>query len=164
MTEPQSGISYSALIVEALTRYGDRAAFIQGDRSVSYAEAADITSRIRAVLEGKGSTKGSCIGALSVNSPDVWLVQAAAYLSGAMYTGLHPLGSVALCERRHLFLGDEGLEVPEHELVQGRELRLATNVDSRATGECCKRCHPEGQRRGPAGVVHPGETGGAHPR
>jgi fatty-acyl-CoA synthase len=102
MTEPQSGISYSALIVEALTRHPERAAFIQGDDSVSYAEAADRTSRIRAVLEGKGSTKGSCIGALSANSPDVWLVQAAAYLSGAMYTGLHALGSVddhvQLCE------------------------------------------------------------------
>jgi acyl-CoA synthetase (AMP-forming)/AMP-acid ligase II len=57
MTEPQSGISYSALIVEALTRHRERAAFIQEDRSVSYAEAADKTSRIRAVLERKGSTK-----------------------------------------------------------------------------------------------------------
>ena len=56
MTEPSSGISYSALIVEALTRHRDRTAFIQGDRSVSYAEAADRTSRIRRVLEGKGST------------------------------------------------------------------------------------------------------------
>jgi fatty-acyl-CoA synthase len=102
MTEPQSGISYSALIVEALTRYSGRAAFVQDDCSVSYAEAADRTSRIRRVLEAKGSAKGSCIGALSVNSPDVWMVQAAICLSGAMYTGLHPLGSiddhVDLCE------------------------------------------------------------------
>jgi fatty-acyl-CoA synthase len=102
MTEPQSGISYSALIVEALTRHPRRAAFVQDDRSVSYAEAADRTSRIRRVLEDKGSAKGSCIGALSVNSPDVWMVQAAICLSGAMYTGLHPLGSiddhVDLCE------------------------------------------------------------------
>ena len=64
MTEPQSGISYSALIVEALTRHRDRTAFIQDDRSVSYAEAADMTSRIRRVLEDKGSAKGSCVGAL----------------------------------------------------------------------------------------------------
>src|SRR5271168_4181436 len=102
MTEPQSGISYSALIVEALTRYSGRAAFVQDDCSVSYAEAADMTSRIRRVLEGKGSAKGACVGALSVNSPDVWMVQAAICLSGAMYTGLHPLGSVddhvQLCE------------------------------------------------------------------
>ena len=102
MNEPQSGISYSALIVEALTRHRDRPAFIQDDCSVSYAEAADRTSRLRRVLEGRGSAKGSCVGALSVNSPDVWMAQAAICLSGAMYTGLHPLGSVddhvQLCE------------------------------------------------------------------
>src|SRR5271168_5255822 len=102
MTEPQSGISYSALIVEALTRHSDRTAFIQDDCSVSYAEAADRTSRLRRVLENRGSAKGGCVGALSVNSPDVWMVQAAICLTGAMYTGLHPLGSiddhVDLCE------------------------------------------------------------------
>jgi fatty-acyl-CoA synthase len=102
MTKPQTGISYSALIVEALTRHRDRTAFIQGDSRVSYAEAADTTSRIRRVLEEKGSAKGSCVGALSGNSPEVWMIQAAICLSGAMYTGLHPLGSVddhvQLCE------------------------------------------------------------------
>jgi fatty-acyl-CoA synthase len=94
MTDAQSGISYSAMIVEALTRHPEREAFIAGDRSVSYAEAADTTSRLRRVLEARGSTQGSCVGALSVNSPDVWMVQAAICLSGAMYTGLHPLGSI----------------------------------------------------------------------
>src|SRR5271163_3445796 len=94
MTEPQTGISYSALIVEALTRHSGRTAFIQGDCSVSYAEAADGTSRLRRVLEAKGSARGGCVGALSVNSPDVWMAQAAICLTGAMYTGLHPLGSI----------------------------------------------------------------------
>jgi fatty-acyl-CoA synthase len=102
MAEPHSGISYSALIVEALTRHRDRTAFIQDDCGVSYADAADRTARLRRVLADKGSAKGSCIGALSVNSPDVWMVQAAICLTGAMYTGLHPLGSiddhVDLCE------------------------------------------------------------------
>ena len=94
MTEPQSGISYSALIVEALTRHRERTAFIQGDCAVSYAEAAQRTSRLRGVLADRGSAKGSCVGALSSNSPEVWMVQAAICLSGAAYTGLHPLGSV----------------------------------------------------------------------
>jgi fatty-acyl-CoA synthase len=94
MTEPQSGMSYSALIVDALTRHPERTAFIQDECSVSYADAAEQTSRIRRVLEAKGSAKGSCIGALSPNSPEVWMVQAAICLSGAMYSGLHPLGSV----------------------------------------------------------------------
>jgi fatty-acyl-CoA synthase len=94
MTEPQSGMSYSALIVEALTRHPDRPAFIQDERTVSYAEAAERTGRLRRVLEDRGSATGSCVGALSVNDPDVWMVQAAICLSGAMYTGLHALGSV----------------------------------------------------------------------
>jgi fatty-acyl-CoA synthase len=102
MTQAQSGISYSALIVEALTRHPERTAFIQDDCRVSYAEAAERTSRIRRVLQDMGSAKGSCVGALSVNSPDVWMVQAAICLSGATYTGLHALGSVddhvELCE------------------------------------------------------------------
>jgi fatty-acyl-CoA synthase len=90
------------LIVDALNRHHDRTAFIQGDSRVSYAEAADMTSRIRRVLQDKGIAKGGCVGALSVNSPEVWMVQAAICLSGAMYTGLHPMGSVEdhvdLCE------------------------------------------------------------------
>ena len=59
MTEPQSGISYSALIVEALTRHRDRTAFIQGDCRVSYAEAADRTSRIRRVLKTRAARRAA---------------------------------------------------------------------------------------------------------
>ena len=161
MTEPQSGISYSALIVEALTRHPERAAFIQGDDSVSYAEAADRTSRIRAVLEGKGSTKGSCIGALSVNSPDVWLVQAAAYLSGAMYTGLHPLGSVddhvQLCEDAeidilvvHPKFADIGAEI----LARAASVKHLLTLGPAAVGEdllaLCTQEKPEALTRGDA--------------
>ena len=161
MTEPQSGISYSALIVEALTRHPERAAFIQGDDSVSYAEAADRTSRIRAVLEGKGSTKGSCIGALSVNSPDVWLVQAAAYLSGAMYTGLHPLGSVddhvQLCEDAeidilvvHPKFADIGAEI----LARAASVKHLLTLGPAAVGEdllaLCAQVEPKTLTRGDA--------------
>lgn len=94
MTQAHSGISYSALIVDALTRHPARTAFIAGDSRVSYAETADQTSRIRRVLQARGATKGRCVGALSVSTPDVWMTQAAICLSGATYTGLHPMGSV----------------------------------------------------------------------
>jgi len=161
MTEPHSGISYSALIVEALTRHRDRTAFIQGDDSVSYAEAADRTSRIRGVLEGKGSTKGSCIGALSVNSPDVWLVQAAAYLSGAMYTGLHALGSVddhvQLCEDAevdilvvHPKFADIGAEI----LARAASVKHLLTLGPAAVGEdllaLCAQVEPKTLTRGDA--------------
>jgi fatty-acyl-CoA synthase len=128
MTEPQNGISYSALIVEALTRHPERTAFIQDERRLSYAEAAERTSRIRRVLADKGSAKGTCIGALSVNSPDVWMVQAAICLSGAMYTGLHPLGSiddhVDLCE-------DAEIDIL---VVHPKFAEIGAQIVARATG------------------------------
>ena len=161
MTEPHSGISYSALIVEALTRHRDRTAFIQGDCRVSYAEAADRTSRIRRVLEGMGSTKGSCVGALSVNSPDVWMVQAAICLTGAMYTGLHPLGSVddhvQLCEDAEV---DILIVHPKFAEVGAQIVARATNVKHLLTlgpadvGEdllaLCRQVLPEPLSRGNA--------------
>ncbi|HEY1974763.1 MAG TPA: AMP-binding protein [Pseudonocardia sp.] len=94
MAEPQTGISYAVLIVEALTRHPGRTAFIQDDRSISFGETAEYTSRIQQVLQARGITAGSCVGALSPNTPEVWMVQAAGCLTGARYTGLHPMGSV----------------------------------------------------------------------
>jgi fatty-acyl-CoA synthase len=161
MTEPHSGISYSALIVDALNRHHDRTAFIQGDSRVSYAEAAEITSRIRRVLQDKGIAKGSCVGALSVNSPDVWMVQAAICLSGAMYTGLHPLGSVDdhvdLCEDAEV---DILIVHPKFADVGAQILSRATNVKHLLTlgpadvGEdllaLCSQVGPETLSRGDA--------------
>jgi fatty-acyl-CoA synthase len=43
------------------------------------------------------------LGALSPNTPEVYLAQAAAFLLGARYSGLHPLGSV----EDHVFLCDD---------------------------------------------------------
>jgi fatty-acyl-CoA synthase len=83
MTGPQTGISYAAMIVEALTRHRGSTAFIQDDRSISFGETAESTSRIQQVLAAKGITEGSCLGALSVNTPEVWMVQAAGCLGGA---------------------------------------------------------------------------------
>jgi fatty-acyl-CoA synthase len=161
MTESHSGISYSALIVDALNRHHDRTAFIQGDSRVSYAEAADITSRIRKVLQDKGMAKGSCVGALSVNSPEVWMVQAAICLSGAMYTGLHPLGSVDdhvdLCEDAEV---DILIVHPKFAEVGAQILSRATNVKHLLTlgpadvGEdllaLCSQVGPETLSRGDA--------------
>jgi fatty-acyl-CoA synthase len=102
MSAPAPGPSYAALIVEALTRFGDRTAFISGEVSTSYADAAALTGQIQQVLEGLGITKGACLGTLSPAVPEIWLTQAAGCLTGAMYTGLHPMGSaddhVDLCD------------------------------------------------------------------
>lgn len=92
--EAASGVTYDRLIIDALTRYPEREAFVLGDVRMTYAEAAGSMSRIQQVLEDRGIRHGSGVGALSVNIPEVWLAQAASYALGAHYSGLHPLGSV----------------------------------------------------------------------
>lgn len=96
------GALYADLIVEALERHGDREAFVHGDRRMTYAQARDLTARLVQVLVRHGIGRGSAVAALSPNAPEAWLLQAAAYLVGATFSGLHPLGSVEdhvrLCE------------------------------------------------------------------
>ena len=86
--------TYSSLIVEAFERFPDREAFVHGDRRLTFADAADSMSRIQQVLANHGVGRGSGVGSLSLNLPEVWLTQAATYLLGAHYSGLHPMGSV----------------------------------------------------------------------
>jgi fatty-acyl-CoA synthase len=96
-------VTYGRLIVDALTRFSDRPAFVQEGRTYTYAQAADLVGRMRAVLAGRGVGLASAVGALSPNRAEVWLAQAAAWLLGARYSGLHPLGS----EDDHVFVCDD---------------------------------------------------------
>ena len=109
------------------------------------------------MLEGKGSAKGSCVGALSVNSPEVWMVQAAICLTGAMYTGLHPLGSVddhvELCQDAEV---DILIVHPKFADVGARSSRgpptssICSRWARRTSARICWRCAP-----GCAGNTHP---------
>jgi fatty-acyl-CoA synthase len=96
------GPSYSEVIVEALTRFPARDAFVLGERRMTYAELADLTARAQQVLADHGIRAGRGVAVLGPNAPEVFAVQAAAFLTGARYTGLHALGSVDdhvfLCE------------------------------------------------------------------
>jgi fatty-acyl-CoA synthase len=98
-----TGISYSRLIVDTFTRHGSRIAFEQDGRSYSYAAAADLMARMRAVLSARGIGAGSGMAALGPNRPEIWLAQAATWLAGGRYSGLHPLGSLD----DHVFLCDD---------------------------------------------------------
>jgi fatty-acyl-CoA synthase len=86
-------ITYADVIAEALQRHGERVAFVAGTRRMTYSEAVDMTGRMIRVLADHGVTRGGGIVALSPNSPEVFLLQAAAYLLGARFSGLHALGS-----------------------------------------------------------------------
>jgi acyl-CoA synthetase (AMP-forming)/AMP-acid ligase II len=87
-------VTFNDLIVAALTRYPGRDAFVDGDRLVSYREAADRVGAIASILAARGVTSASSVLVLSPNRPESWLVQAATYLLGARFTGLQAMGSV----------------------------------------------------------------------
>jgi fatty-acyl-CoA synthase len=97
------GPSYGDVVVEALTRFPTRDAFVLGDRRATYAEIADLVGRTQTVLAGLGVREGVAVGVLSPNAPEVFVVQTATVLEGARYTGLHPLSSL----EDHVFLCDD---------------------------------------------------------
>lgn len=100
--------TYSELVLRALRCFPERVAFRQGDRTLRYAEVADLLARIVAVLRDIGVRPGDGVGMLSPNRPEVWVCQVAPGFLGSSYTALHPLGSLS----DHLFSCDEaGLTV-----------------------------------------------------
>lgn len=102
------GPTFSEVIVEALQRFGPREAFVLGDRRITYSETAVLVSRIQQVLQSMGIGRFGAVAALSPNMPEVWMCQAATYLLGGHYSGLHPMGSVD----DHVFLcGDAEISV-----------------------------------------------------
>ncbi len=136
-----AGVTYSRLVSDALTRFGDRAAFVQDDGTVlTYAAAADLVARMRAVLAGRGVGLGSGVGLLSPNGAEMWLGQAAAWVAGARATNLHPLGS----EDDHVFCCDDA----------GIDVLLADPSKAAEAGEdllaACERHGPARLDPGPA--------------
>lgn len=85
--------TYADVIAEALQRHGERVAFVAGERRMTYSQAVDVTGRLIRALADHGVGRGGGVAALGPNSPEIWLLQAAAYLLGARFTGLHALGS-----------------------------------------------------------------------
>jgi fatty-acyl-CoA synthase len=92
--QAQQDITYADVIAEALQRHGDRVAFVAGERQMTYVEAVDVTARLIRMLTTHGVGRGGGVVALGPNSPEMWLLQAASYLVGARFTGLHGLGSL----------------------------------------------------------------------
>lgn len=97
------GVSYSSLVLESLTRFPSREAFVFGERRLTYAHSLDITRRFMAAFESRGIGHGAAVALLSPNSPEGWLAQAAACLVGARYTGLQLLASL----EDHVFVCDD---------------------------------------------------------
>ncbi|MET0473074.1 MAG: AMP-binding protein [Mycobacterium sp.] len=86
--------SVNALIVSALQQFPDRVAFAQGDRTITYRQAADLTARLVAALKVRGVGPGRVVGILAANGPEAWLTQSAVQLLGGITVGLHAKASV----------------------------------------------------------------------
>ena len=96
-------ITYSDLIIRALTRERDRIAFVQDGIETTYAAAADLTGRIGRVLAERGVGRGMGVAVLSPPRPEAWVVMSATSLIGARVSALHPLGSLD----DHLYMCDD---------------------------------------------------------
>jgi fatty-acyl-CoA synthase len=91
------------VIVEALTRYPRREAFVAGDRRLTYAQCSELVGRLMSAYAARGIGLGSSVVMLSPNRPESWLASAAAYLLGATFTGLQSLGTT----EDHVFICDD---------------------------------------------------------
>jgi fatty-acyl-CoA synthase len=80
--------------VETFERYQNQDAFVLGSQRVTYSDAARQISQIQQLLADLGIKYHGQVAVLSKNVPEVWLIQAATYLLGARYSGLHPMGAV----------------------------------------------------------------------
>lgn len=87
-------VSNNQLVVDALTRFPQRTAFITGDRSYTYRQTADLIGRMVTVLHAMGVKHGSGVGLLAGNSPEVWMAQTAVQLLGGHTIGLHAKAAV----------------------------------------------------------------------
>lgn len=150
MTPSQSGVTYSSLIVEALTRYSSRDAFVIGGRRVSYAQAAASTGRLAAALKDRGIGIGDGVAALSPNSPESWFIQAATYLLGGHFSGLQLLGS----PDDHVFVCDDA-EIEVLAVAEGYEDRGAEIMAKGSTVKHLIALGPEGQVDGENRDVSP---------
>ena len=87
-------VTFAGLMAVALGRYGDRPAFIHGERTWTYRQVEDLVARIARVLNERGLGPGHGTAVLSMNRPESWFFQAASLIAGCRLTPLHPLGSL----------------------------------------------------------------------
>jgi fatty-acyl-CoA synthase len=135
------------LILRAIHRGGDQAAFVLDDQVITYREFGDMLSRMVQFMQARGLKRGDAIATLSSNRPEAFLVNAAGYLLGLRSTWMHPLASeddhAYLIEDSgvtHLFVDPlsfyDRAEALKRRLPGLRQLySLGTTPEGRALGE-----------------------------
>lgn len=122
----QGGL-FGQLIVDAVQRFPDRVAFIDGDRHVTYAELGKRIGQAIAQLERLGLQTGDVVAQLSGNRVETFCIMAAAYVRGLCSVTLHPMASAqdhmdVLCDcRPKVFI------VEASYALRGEKLRDACN-------------------------------------
>jgi fatty-acyl-CoA synthase len=82
------------LVYTALTRYDRRTAFVDGDRTFTYAQAAAGVQRIRRTLQEAGVRPGDFGALLGSSRPETFFCTAALYVEGLRVSPLHPENGV----------------------------------------------------------------------
>jgi fatty-acyl-CoA synthase len=95
------------LLVNALRRHRDKPVLHIEGRSLTGQDLADRTSCFMAALEEVGVGRGSAVGLLAPNRPEVLVSIGAGQLLGLRRTALHPLGSL---DDHAFVLADAGVE------------------------------------------------------
>lgn len=86
------GGSIGEMIICAIGRYPDRVAFIDADRSITYAALGQRIGKAMAAFRSLGLKRGDGVMQLSGNQAEVFIVMAAAYLLGLRSVTLHAMG------------------------------------------------------------------------
>ena len=121
--EALRGGTVADLIVTAIAKYPERAAFANDEATVHYAELGRAISRIAQHFDRLGLRPGDTVAQLAVNRWEVFAVVAAVYLRGLRSVTLHALGS----EADHAYIlahsGARTVVVDSYHQARGQALR-----------------------------------------
>lgn len=82
------------LILDALERHRDRAAILDGDRTLTYGDLGERIARALATYGALGLAPGDTVAQLSANSAELYAAMAAAYIGGYRSVTLHAMGGL----------------------------------------------------------------------
>jgi fatty-acyl-CoA synthase len=123
LQQATQGGTVADLIITAIARYPDNAAFANDEATVSYRQLGEHISRAAQHFDSLGLQPGDTVAQLGVNRFEVFVIVAAAYLRGLRSVTLHALGS----EADHAFIlndcGAQIVVVDEFHRARGEALR-----------------------------------------
>lgn len=77
-----------------VAHYPDNAAFVEGDRTMTYAEASLVTHNIACAVRANGFEKGSKVGILAPNSIEAFLILLGAFRAQCVWLPVNPRNSI----------------------------------------------------------------------